>query len=152
MTGAAGHISTVRRSSASNTSARGATGCMAFLSGAWCRALPVAHRPEAAFVGTNRLLADLQVNRSGIASTIELRIMKRRELESLILPVILLLTGLILVGGDRVGILSLDRIQNLWPVALILVGLTDLLISSSDESGRNVAGPSRASREDVRRV
>jgi hypothetical protein len=114
--------------------------------------LSVAHRPEAAFVGTNRLLADLQVNRPGIASTIELRIMKRRELESLILPVILLLTGLILVGGDRVGILSLDRIQNLWPVALILVGLTDLLISSSDESGRNVAGPSRASREDVRRV
>ncbi len=79
--------------------------------------------------------------------------MKRRELESLILPVILLLTGLILVGGDRVGILSLDRIQNLWPVAVILVGLADLVNGSSDESGRNVAAaPSHASREDVRRV
>lgn len=78
--------------------------------------------------------------------------MKRRELESLILPVILLLTGLILVGGDRVGILSLDRIQNLWPVALILVGLTDLLTSSGDEPGQNVAAPSRASREDAGRV
>lgn len=78
--------------------------------------------------------------------------MKRSELESLILPVILLLTGLILVGGDRVGILSLDRIQNLWPVAFILVGLTDLLSSSADEPARNVSAPSRASREDARRV
>lgn len=32
--------------------------------------------------------------------------------ESMLLPVILLLTGLILIGGDRVGILSLDRIQR----------------------------------------
>ena len=78
--------------------------------------------------------------------------MKRRELESLILPVILLLTGLILVGGDRVGILSLDRIQNLWPVALILVGLTDLLTSSSDEPSANVTAPSSTSREGARRV
>ena len=78
--------------------------------------------------------------------------MKRRELESLILPVILLLTGLILVGGDRMGILSLDRIQNLWPVALILVGLTDLSTSSSDEPGRNITAPSHSSQEDIRRV
>ncbi len=78
--------------------------------------------------------------------------MKRRELEGLILPVILLLTGLILVGGDRVGILSLDRIQNLWPVAFILVGLTDLLTSNSDEPSRDVAAPSHSSREDARRV
>jgi hypothetical protein len=59
--------------------------------------------------------------------------MNRIELESLILPMILLLTGLILIGGDRVGILSLDRIQNLWPVALILVGLSDLLTNTNDE-------------------
>jgi hypothetical protein len=78
--------------------------------------------------------------------------MKRRDLEGLILPLVLLLTGLILVGGDRVGILSLDRIQNLWPMALILIGLTDLLDSSSDEPGTTVAAPSHASREDIRRV
>ncbi len=59
--------------------------------------------------------------------------MKRSELESLIVPVILLLTGLILIGGDSAGILSLDRIQNLWPVALILIGLSDLLTSSDEE-------------------
>jgi hypothetical protein len=78
--------------------------------------------------------------------------MKRRELENLILPAVLLLTGLILVGGDRVGILSLDSIQNLWPVAFVLVGLTDLLDSGSDEPSRKVAAPSHPSREDVRRV
>lgn len=76
--------------------------------------------------------------------------MKRRQFESLILPLVLLLTGLILVGGDRMGILSLDRIQNLWPMALILIGLTDFL--DSNEPGTKVAAPSHASREDIRRV
>jgi hypothetical protein len=38
----------------------------------------------------------------------------------------MLFTGLILVGGDRVGILSLDRIQNFWPLALIVVGVMEL--------------------------
>jgi hypothetical protein len=77
--------------------------------------------------------------------------MKRRELESLILPVILLLTGLILIGGDRVGILSLDRIQNLWPVALILVGLSDLLTSGGDETGSDVTA-SRTHQDGARSV
>jgi hypothetical protein len=77
--------------------------------------------------------------------------MNRKELESLILPVILLLTGLILIGGDRVGILSLDRIQNLWPVALILVGLSDLLASSGDEQTSQVPA-SQTSREGARRA
>lgn len=63
-------------------------------------------------------------------------IINRRELESLILPVVLLLTGLILIGGDHVGILSLDRIENLWPVSLILVGLSDLLSNSGEEQGK----------------
>ena len=78
-------------------------------------------------------------------------IMKRKELESLILPVILLLTGLILIGGDRVGILSLDRIQNLWPVAVILVGLSDLLASSGDEPTPQLPA-SQTSREGARRA
>ena len=52
--------------------------------------------------------------------------------EALVLPVVLLLTGLILIGGDRVGILSLDRIQNLWPMALIIVGLSDFLASNDE--------------------
>jgi hypothetical protein len=47
--------------------------------------------------------------------------------ETIALAVILMATGFILVGGDLFGILSLDRIQNLWPVALIVVGVTDLL-------------------------
>lgn len=47
--------------------------------------------------------------------------------ETIALAFILMATGFILVGGDLFGILSLDRIQNLWPVALIVVGVTDLL-------------------------
>jgi len=41
--------------------------------------------------------------------------------------IILIATGFILVGGDLLGMLSLDRIQNLWPAALIVVGMVDLL-------------------------
>ncbi len=72
--------------------------------------------------------------------------MKRSELESLIVPVILLLTGLILIGGDSAGVLSLDRIQNLWPVALILIGLCELLTSGDAQPA------SRDSRQEARRV
>ncbi len=77
--------------------------------------------------------------------------MKRRELESLIVPVILLLTGLILVGGDSAGILSLDRIQNLWPVALILIGLGDLLMAGDEEPVSRVSA-SRDAHDGARRV
>jgi hypothetical protein len=72
------------------------------------------------------------------------------SLETLVLPVVLLLTGLILIGGDRVGILSLERIQNLWPMALIIVGLSDFLVSGDEPSAtrasevRRKAGERRA--------
>ena len=46
--------------------------------------------------------------------------------QDLALPVVLLITGIILLGGDWIGLLSLDRIQNLWPVSFILVGLIEL--------------------------
>ena len=49
-----------------------------------------------------------------------------RSWQSLAIPLVMLFTGLILVGGDRVGILSLDRIQNFWPLALIVVGVMEL--------------------------
>ena len=68
------------------------------------------------------------------------------QFESLLLPVVLLMTGLILLGGDRVGLLSLDRIENLWPVAFILVGLSDLLTSSDTETAQaKTAGTTRVS-------
>ncbi len=38
-----------------------------------------------------------------------------------------MITGLILLGGDYLGMLSLDRIQNLWPLALIAIGFLDLM-------------------------
>jgi hypothetical protein len=95
-----------------------------------------------AFTGNCVGFADSVVTGSVFIFSIDLRpkMMKRSEkkqrsgqIESLVLPVVLLLTGLILIGGDRAGILSLDRIQNLWPVALILVGLSDFLAHSDDD-------------------
>jgi hypothetical protein len=46
--------------------------------------------------------------------------------QDIALPMILLLTGIILLGGDWAGFLSLDRIANLWPCAFILAGLVEL--------------------------
>lgn len=46
--------------------------------------------------------------------------------EIIAVAIILMVTGFLLLGGDVVGILSLDRIQNLWPVALIAAGVIDL--------------------------
>ncbi len=76
--------------------------------------------------------------------------MKRSEFETLIVPVILLLTGLILIGGDSAGILSLDRIQNLWPMALILIGLSELLTASDEQPSKSAA--SRRAHDGARRV
>ena len=47
--------------------------------------------------------------------------------ETIAVAIVLMATGFFLLGGDLFGILSLDRIQNLWPVALIVVGVFDLL-------------------------
>jgi uncharacterized membrane protein len=52
---------------------------------------------------------------------------RRTDWEAIALPLVLMLTGLILIGGDSLGILSLDRIQNMWPMAVILIGLTELM-------------------------
>jgi hypothetical protein len=46
--------------------------------------------------------------------------------QNLAIPIVVLLTGLILIGGDGVGLLSLDRIQNLWPVALVVLGVMEM--------------------------
>jgi hypothetical protein len=52
---------------------------------------------------------------------------RNREWETVSLAIVLMATGLILVAGDVLGWLSLDRIQNLWPAALIVIGMVDLL-------------------------
>lgn len=55
--------------------------------------------------------------------------------ETIAVAIVLMVTGFFLVGGDLFGILSLDRIQNLWPVALIAVGVIDLFSQSDHRSG-----------------
>jgi len=60
---------------------------------------------------------------------------RRKDWESIAIPVVLMFTGLILLGGDRLGVLSLDRIQNLWPEALIVIGLIELMPYSQASRG-----------------
>jgi hypothetical protein len=63
--------------------------------------------------------------------------------ETIAVAIVLMATGFILLGGDLFGLLSLDRIQDLWPVALIAVGLIDLLAQGDARS----AGPATIDRE-----
>ena len=61
-----------------------------------------------------------------------------KDWQNLALPFVLMITGAILLAGDGFGLLSLDRIQNLWPMAVILIGLADLMpaISTRFANGR----------------
>ena len=56
----------------------------------------------------------------------------KKDWQGLALPFVLIITGAILLAGDGFGLLSLDRIQNLWPMAVILVGLASLMPTSLD--------------------
>jgi len=52
---------------------------------------------------------------------------QQTDWKTIVLAIVLMVTGTILVGGDSLGFLSLDRIQNYWPLAVIVVGLADLI-------------------------
>jgi len=51
---------------------------------------------------------------------------RQNDWEGIALPIVLMITGLILLGGDYLGMLSPERIQNLWPLALIVIGFVEL--------------------------
>jgi hypothetical protein len=53
--------------------------------------------------------------------------------QNLAIPIVLLLTGLILVAGDGIGLLSLDRIQSFWPLAIIVLGAMELPAGAKKE-------------------
>ena len=53
--------------------------------------------------------------------------------QDIALPLILVLTGLILVGGDWLGVLSLDRIADYWPCGVILVALANMTRPTAGE-------------------
>jgi hypothetical protein len=42
-------------------------------------------------------------------------------------PLVLLLTGLLLTSGACMQWLSFDRMQNLWPAAVLLAGLVKMV-------------------------
>jgi hypothetical protein len=52
---------------------------------------------------------------------------RERDWESLLLPIVLMLTGALVLAVADYGLVSLDRVRDLWPAAIILVGLADLL-------------------------
>jgi len=54
------------------------------------------------------------------------RTMVKSDWQSLAVPAVLMLTGVLLVVANGLGLLSLDRIQNLWPAVVILVGISEL--------------------------
>jgi hypothetical protein len=72
---------------------------------------------------------------------------RRADWESIAIPVILMITGIVLLGGDFLGFLSLDRIQNLWPAAVIAAGVFELLPWYDDRTDRT---PVRAESRDDR--
>jgi len=50
--------------------------------------------------------------------------------ETIALAIVLMITGFALLGGDYAGVLSLQRIQHFWPVAIIAIGVAELPFSS----------------------
>jgi TRAP-type uncharacterized transport system fused permease subunit len=62
----------------------------------------------------------------------------QKNWESLLLPIVLVVAGALILAAANFGWVSLDRVQNLWPAAIILVGLVELFTDwSSDERGRH---------------
>ncbi len=53
--------------------------------------------------------------------------MKSKDWRSISIPIILMITGIVLLGGNFLGFLSLARIENLWPAAVIAIGVIELL-------------------------
>jgi hypothetical protein len=56
--------------------------------------------------------------------------MKQIDWHDIIAPLAIALTGAVLVAFACAGVISLDRISNLWPASLILIGLAELGQSS----------------------
>jgi len=53
--------------------------------------------------------------------------MKLVNWESLLPPIVLVAAGALILAAANFGFLSLDRLQDLWPAAIILVGLAELV-------------------------
>lgn len=53
--------------------------------------------------------------------------------QTIAIGIVLIVTGSILLGGDYLGVLSLDSVRNFWPLALIAVGAMDLKTSGGQQ-------------------
>jgi hypothetical protein len=90
-------------------------------------------------VGKHPQFADFRMLSVSIPFRIESRLsdMKLSHWESLLLPLVLVLTGVIVLASADLGFVSLDRVKDLWPGAIILVGLADLFCDESPRRSQN---------------
>ncbi len=64
--------------------------------------------------------------------------MRLSNWESLFLPIVLVVTGVLILAAANFGWISLDRVHNLWPASIILVGLVELFTDgSANERGQH---------------
>ncbi|MBV8809882.1 MAG: hypothetical protein JO033_14520 [Acidobacteriaceae bacterium] len=70
--------------------------------------------------------------------------------QSVAVPVVLMFTGVLLVLANGLGLLSFDRIQNLWPAVVILVGLSELTTPAEETVASNARSYSLEQREPKR--
>jgi hypothetical protein len=61
------------------------------------------------------------------------KIIRNIPWQSLLLPTVLMITGAVLMGANSLGAISLDRLTNFWPMAIILVGLVELIPSEDTQ-------------------
>jgi hypothetical protein len=45
----------------------------------------------------------------------------------MLLPIVLIFTGVLVLAAADIGFLSLERIGDLWPAAIVLIGLVELV-------------------------
>lgn len=77
---------------------------------------------------------------------------RQTDWESIAIPVILMVTGIVLLGGNFLGFLSLARIQNLWPEAVIAIGVIELLPWCSKKMQSRPAPAETANEENRRHI
>jgi hypothetical protein len=57
--------------------------------------------------------------------------------ESLWAPIVLMAAGALVLTAANLGIISLDKVQDLWPVSIVLVGLAELFPDNTKGHGND---------------
>jgi hypothetical protein len=84
---------------------------------------------DTAFAGPEAALAENQMIPRPCASTIRIEVQEMRSITSgqLALPLLLVLSGALLMM-DRLDMIRINHLAQLWPIVLIAVGLEQLYL------------------------